>query len=101
MAYLEPEKYPERYSDRKNSEEKIFNLQGKIRDQAKRLNSMQEYINTLEKKLKKYNPNQIFPITTQNSSNNEISYQQLVQKYTSLQQKYNELYETFHQKKKY
>lgn len=99
MAHLEPEKYPEKYSDRKNSEEKIFNLQSKIREQAKRLNSMQEYINTLEKKLKKYNPNQIFPITQQNLSKNEISYQELFQKYTSLQQKYNELYESFQQKK--
>ena len=95
MAYLEPEKYPEKYSDRRSKESQNINFQNKIRDQAKRLNSMQEYIKLLENKIKKYNPNQIFPITKQNMSNqNEISYQELLKKYTSLQQKYNDLYKS-------
>ena len=95
MAYLEPEKYPEKYSDRRSKESQNINFQNKIRDQAKRLNSMQEYIKLLENKIKKYNPNQIFPITKQNMSNqNEISYQELFKKYTSLQQKYNDLYKS-------
>ena len=95
MAYLEPEKYPEKYSDRRSKESQNINFQNKIREQAKRLNSMQEYIKLLENKIKKYNPNQIFPITKQNMSNqNEISYQELFKKYTSLQQKYNELYKS-------
>ena len=90
MALIEPEKYPEKYSDRKNRENDAFNLQNKIREQAKRLNSMQEYINLLEKKIKKYNPNQTFPLTSHD--NEEISYQQLSQKYSLLQQKYKDLY---------
>ena len=95
MAYLEPEKYPQKYSDRRSKESQNINFQNKIRDQAKRLNSMQEYIKLLENKIKKYNPNQIFPITKQNMSNqNEISYQELFKKYTSLQQKYNDLYKS-------
>ena len=95
MAYLEPEKYPEKYSDRRSKESQNINFQNKIRDQAKRLNSMQEYIKLLENKIKKYNPNQIFPITKQNMSfQNEISYQELFKKYTSLQQKYNDLYKS-------
>ena len=101
MSYLEPEKYPEKYSDRRKSEEQISNLQNKVKSQSKRLNSMQEYINLLENKLKKLNPNQIFPITNKNLSNkNEITYQELLKKYSSLQQKYNELYELSHQKNK-
>ena len=95
MAYLEPEKYPEKYSDRRSKESQNINFQNKIRDQAKRLNSMQDYIKLLENKIKKYNPNQIFPITKQNMSfQNEISYQELFKKYTSLQQKYNDLYKS-------
>ena len=95
MAYLEPEKYPQKYSDRRSKESQNINFQNKIREQAKRLNSMQEYIKLLENKIKKYNPNQIFPITKQNISNqNEISYQELFKKYTSLQQKYNDLYKS-------
>lgn len=95
MALIEPEKYPERYSERKNKENETFNLQNKIREQAKRLNSMQEYINLLEKKIKKYNPNQIFPIS--GNDNQEISYQQLYQKYSLLQQKYKDLYNSSRQ----
>ena len=100
MAYIEPEKYPEKYSDRRNTDSQVFNLQSKVREQAKRLNSMQEYIQLLENKIKKYNPNQIFPITNQNniSNKNDISYQELLKKYTSLQQKYNNLYKTSRRK---
>ena len=94
MAYIEPEKYPEKYSDRRNSEEKIFNLQNKVKEQSKQLNSMQEYINTLEKKLKKYNPNKKNLVMK-----NEITYQELFQKYSSLQKKFNELYALSHKKK--
>ena len=90
MALIEPEKYPEKYSDRKNRENDAFNLQNKIREQAKRLNSMQEYINLLEQKNKKYNPTQKFPLTNQNDP--ELSYHQLSQKYNSLQKKYKELF---------
>ena len=94
MALLEPEKYPEKYSDRRNSEEKVFTLQNKIKEQSKRLKSMQEYINTLEKKLKKYNPNY------QNlSMKNEITYQELSKKYSTLQKKYNELHELSRKKR--
>ena len=61
MSYLEPEKYPERYSDRRKNEEQISNLQNKLNSQSKLLNLMQEYINLLKNKLKKYNPNKYFP----------------------------------------
>jgi len=101
MTLIEPEKYPEKYSDYRPTDTQSSNLQTKIREQAKRLNSMQDYINLLEKKIKKYNPNQTFPITKQNlnSKNSpEISYQDLIKKYSSLQQKYNELYELTRQK---
>jgi len=101
MTLIEPEKYPEKYSDYRPTDTQSSNLQTKIREQAKRLNSMQDYINLLEKKIKKYNPNQTFPITKQNLNNQnapEISYQELIKKYSSLQQKYNELYELSRQK---
>ena len=96
MTYIEPEKYPEKYSDRRNKETETYNLQNKIREQAKRLNSMQEYINLLEKKIKKYNPNQTFPVTNLNGQ--EISYQQLYQRYSSLQKKYKDLFNNSNQK---
>ena len=32
MAFIEPEKY----TDRRNSEEKVFNLQNKVKEQSKR-----------------------------------------------------------------
>ena len=89
MAFIEPEKY----TDRRNSEEKVFNLQNKVKEQSKRLNSMQEYINSLEKKLKKYNSNQNLPLK------NEITYQELFQKYSALEKKYNKIYSLSHQKK--
>ena len=101
MTLIEPEKYPEKYSDYRPTDTQSSNLQSKIREQAKRLNSMQDYINLLEKKIKIYNPNQKFPITKQNLNNPnapEISYQDLIKKYSSLQQKYNELYELSRQK---
>ena len=90
MTLIEPEKYPEKYSERKPKETETFNLQKKIKEQAKRLNSMQEYINLLEQKIKKYNPTQKFPLTNQNDP--ELSYHQLSQKYNSLQKKYKELF---------
>ena len=97
MTLIEPEKYPQKYSEYRSGEEKNINLQNIIKEQAKRLYSMQEYIDLLEKKIKKYNPNQIFPITQKslNDKNSpEISYRELFQKYSSLQQKYKELYES-------
>jgi hypothetical protein len=50
MTLIEPEKYPEKYSDYRSTDTQSSNLQSKIREQAKRLNSMQDYINLLEKK---------------------------------------------------
>ena len=79
------------------NETQLTNLQNKIREQAKRLCSMQEYISLLESKIKIYNPNQKFPLSKEdiNSKNNTaISYQNLYQKYTNLQQKYNDLYDS-------
>lgn len=96
MEYIEPEKYPEKYSERRIKETETYNLQNKIREQAKRLSSMQEYINLLEKKIKKYNPNQTFPVTNLNGQ--EISYQQLYQRYSSLQKKYKDLFNNSNQK---
>ena len=79
------------------NENQLINLQNKIREQAKRLCSMQEYISLLEKKIKEFNPNVKFPLSKENlNSKNDtaISYQDLFQKYNNLQQKYNDLYET-------
>ena len=99
MSYLEPEKYPQKYSDRRSKESKSSNLQIKIKEQAKRLNSMQDYINLLENKLKEYNSNQTFPLINQNMiQKNELSYEELFKKYSILRQKYNDLLESSRQK---
>ena len=71
----------------KNNIEKnnIENMQKKIRDQAKRLCSMQEYINKLETTLKDNQNNNTL-------KNNYQSYEDLNKKYNDLQQKYNTLF---------
>ena len=71
----------------KNNIEKnnIENMQKKIRDQAKRLCSMQEYINKLETTLKDNQNNNTL-------KNNYQSYEDLNKKYSDLQQKYNTLF---------
>ena len=82
-----------------NSSEDIDNsqissiLQKKIRDQAKRLCSLQEYINLLENRIRQYNPNENFPIT-KNKLSNVQSFSDISEKYEQLQKKYNSLYET-------
>ena len=63
----------------------IQNMQKKIRAQAKRLCSMQEYINTLEQTLKDNQNNSSFKINHQ--SNEDLN-----KKYNDLQQKYNTLF---------
>ena len=62
----------------------IQNMQKKIREQAKRLCSMQEYINDLESTLKDNQSN--------NSFRNNQSFEDLSKKYNNLQQKYKNLY---------
>ena len=62
----------------------IQNMQKKIREQAKRLCSMQEYINDLESTLKDNQSN--------NSFKNNQSFEDLSKKYNNLQQKYKNLY---------
>ena len=71
----------------KNNIEKnnIENMQKKIRDQAKRLCSMQEYINKLETTLKDNQNNNTL-------KNNYQSYEDLNKKYNDLQHKYNTLF---------
>ena len=71
----------------KNNIEKnnIENMQKKIKDQAKRLCSMQEYINKLETTLKDNQNNNTL-------KNNYQSYEDLNKKYSDLQQKYNTLF---------
>ena len=69
-------------------------LQKKIREQAKRLCSLQEYINLLENRIRQYNPNENFPLT-KNKMNNVQSYSDINEKYNTLQKKYNSLYETY------
>ena len=69
-------------------------LQKKIREQAKRLCSLQEYINLLENRIRQYNPNENFPLT-KNKMNNVQSYSDINDKYNELQKKYNSLYETY------
>ena len=69
-------------------------LQKKIREQAKRLCSLQEYINLLENRIRQYNPNENFPLT-KNKMNNVQSYSDINDKYNTLQKKYNSLYETY------
>ena len=63
----------------------IQNMQKKIRDQAKRLCSMQEYINKLETTLK---DNQ----SINSLKTNNQSYEDLNKKYNDLQQRYNTLF---------
>ena len=83
-----------------NSSEDIDNyqissiLKKKIRDQAKRLCSLQEYINLLENRIRQYNPNENFPIT-KNKLSNVQSFSDISEKYEQLQKKYNSLYETY------
>ena len=83
-----------------NSSEDIDNsqissiLQKKIRDQAKRLCSLQEYINLLENRIRQYNPNENFPIT-KNKLSNVQSFSDISEKYEQLQKKNNSLYETY------
>ena len=62
----------------------IQNMQKKIRDQAKRLCSMQEYITSLEATIRDNQSN--------NSLLNQQSYNDLNKKYNDLQQKYNTLF---------
>jgi hypothetical protein len=76
-------------SNSKNSKNKVEEnniqiLQKKIRDQAKRLCSMQDYINNLESTIKENKIN--------NSFNNNQSYKDLSNRYNDLQLKYNSLF---------
>ena len=76
-------------SNSKNSKNKVEEnniqiLQKKIRDQAKRLCSMQEYINNLESTIKENKIN--------NSFKNNQSYKDLSNRYNDLQLKYNSLF---------
>lgn len=61
------------------------NMQKKIREQAKRLCSLQEYINTLETTIKENQSSNSIKI-------NQLSYDDLIRKYNDLQQKYNTLF---------
>ena len=72
-----------------------ISLQKKIRDQAKRLMNLQEYISLLETRILQYNPNEKFPLQKDQIKNNiyhPIS--DINEKYLELQKKYNELYES-------
>ena len=57
-------------------------LQKKIREQAKRLCSLQEYINLLENRIRQYNPNENFPLT-KNKMNNVQSSSDINDKYNT------------------
>ena len=76
-------------SNSKNSKNKVEEnniqiLQKKIRDQAKRLCSMQEYINNLESTIKENKTNNSFKMNQ--------SYKDLSNRYNDLQLKYNSLF---------
>ena len=71
-------------SNHKVEENNIQILQKKIREQAKRLCSMQEYINNLESTLKENKTNSSFK--------NNQSYKDLSNRYNDLQLKYNSLF---------
>lgn len=84
-------------------ENQLILLQEKIRSQAKRLCSLQEYISLCEKRLKQYNPDETFPLMENNQSSvkvfhqpdshylNRVNYEDL---YNELSEKYNNLYES-------
>ena len=70
-------------------------LQEKIRNQAKRLCSFQEYISLCEKRILQFNPKENIPLTKYSLNNPPvIQNQEIFQKYEELQRKYNSLYES-------
>ena len=72
-----------------------LSLQKKIRDQAKRLLNLQEYISLLETRVLQYNPNENLPLQKDSIKNNIYHpITEINEKYLELQKKYNELYES-------
>ena len=70
-------------------------LQEKIRNQAKRLCSFQEYISLCEKRILQFNPKENIPLKKYSLNNPPvIQNQEIFQKYEELQRKYNSLYES-------
>lgn len=70
-------------------------LQDKIRNQAKRLCSFQQYISLCEKRILQFNPKENIPLTKYSLNNPAINQsQEIYQKYEELQRKYNSLYES-------
>ena len=70
-------------------------LQEKIRNQAKRLCSFQEYISLCEKRILQFNPKENIPLKKYSLNNPRvIQNQEIFQKYEELQRKYNSLYES-------
>jgi chromosome segregation ATPase len=83
-----------------NNTQSIQQLQQKIRSQASRLCSLQQYISLCESHLLHYNPQLKLPLTTAPSlsktppSNPAQKLNELQSKYKALQLKYNSLYES-------
>jgi hypothetical protein len=57
-------------NDNVNNNQIEISLQKKIREQAKRLMSLQEYISLLENRILQYNPNESLPLKKESVQNN-------------------------------
>ena len=78
-----------------NNNQIEISLQKKIREQAKRLMNLQEYISLLENRILQYNPNESLPLKKESIQNNTYHpITEINEKYLELQKKYNELYES-------
>ena len=78
-----------------NNNQIEISLQKKIREQAKRLMNLQEYISLLENRILQYNPNESLPLKKESIQNNIYHpITEINEKYLELQKKYNELYES-------
>ena len=81
--------------DKTGNQSSIGVLQEKIRNQAKRLCSFQEYISICEKRLLQYNPNENLPLNKHSLKKPvQVNQQDLQKKYNDLMIKYNSLYES-------
>jgi len=81
--------------DNINNNQIEISLQKKIREQAKRLMNLQEYISLLENRILQYNPNESLPLKKESIQNNIYHpITEINEKYLELQKKYNELYES-------
>ena len=95
MNNKKQEIYDDNNNNNMNNNQIEISLQKKIREQAKRLMNLQEYISLLENRILQYNPNESLPLKKESIQNNIYHpITEINEKYLELQKKYNELYES-------